>query len=80
MDNISAISLANNPEKRRKLKHIGYRYHLIRKCVAEQQLCLEYVSTDEQVADNFTKKIGKPSFEKLRARLGVKDLTKDLKQ
>lgn len=53
-DNQSAIMIANTNSVKR-LKHIDIKYHFIRELVENNKICIQYVSTEEQVADMFTK-------------------------
>ena len=70
-DNTSAISLSKNPVHHSKLKHIPIKFHYLREQAPNKNIKLEYVSTQEQVADMFTKHLSKDVFEYLRQRLGV---------
>ncbi|WP_286497641.1 Ty1/Copia family ribonuclease HI, partial [Escherichia coli] len=47
-------------------KHIEVHYHYVREKVLDGELELAYVSIDEQVADIFTKALGKVLFEYFR--------------
>ena len=70
-DNTSAISLSKNPVQHSKSKHIPIKFHYLREQVANKNIKLEHVSTQEQVADVFTKPLSKDVFEYLRKILGV---------
>lgn len=72
-DNESAIKLASNPIFHGRTKHIEVRHHYIREKVLDQEVVLKGISTNEQVADIFTKALVKPKFEYFRAALGVID-------
>ncbi|CAJ2639996.1 unnamed protein product [Trifolium pratense] len=71
VDNKSAIALAKNPVFHDRSKHIDTRYHYIRECVSNNDVKLEYMKTDDQVADIFTKPLKREHFVKLRYLLGV---------
>lgn len=58
VDNKSAISLCKNPTYHERRKHIDTRYHFIRSCVEENKIAVEYVNSDEQLADILTKPLG----------------------
>lgn len=64
VDNQSAIHIAKNPEKHKRLKHIDLRYHFIRDKVNSGIVSLEYIGTAEQIADLFTKPLPKIIFQK----------------
>jgi len=72
-DNESAVKLASNPIFHGRTKHIEVRHHFIREKVLDQEVILKGISTNEQVADIFTKALIKPKFEYFRAALGVID-------
>ena len=55
VDNKSAIALAKNLVYQDRSKHIDTRFHFIRQCVQIEAIELEYVNTDEQLADILTK-------------------------
>lgn len=72
-DNESAIKLASNPIFDGRTKHIEVCHHYIREKVLEQEVVSKGISTNEQVADIFTKSLIKPKFEYFRATLGIVD-------
>ena len=57
-DNMSSIHLANNPIYHARTKHIEVHYHYVREKVLLGLIDLVYVSTEDQVADIFTKALG----------------------
>lgn len=71
MDNMSAIRLVKNPEFHRRTKHIDVRYHFIREKFNDDLFKLEHISTDEMIADIFTKALPKIRFEYLRTLMGI---------
>ena len=70
-DNTSAINLSKNPVQHSKSKHIEIRYHFIRDLVEDKIVCLEFINTENQKADIFTKPLDGPRFESLRKTIGV---------
>ena len=70
-DNLSAINISKNPIQHSRTKHINIRHHFIRDLVEDKVINLEHVSTDNQLADIFTKALDTVQFENLRRRLGV---------
>lgn len=54
-DNQGAIALVKNPVKHTRSKHIDIRYHFIRDCYNENKVTLEYVPTNMNISDLFTK-------------------------
>ena len=71
VDNKSALALAKNPIFHDRSKRIDTRYHFIRECIARKEVQLEFVKSQDQVADIFTKPLKYDTFYKLRALLGV---------
>ena len=70
-DNTSAINLSKNPFQHSKSKHIEIRYDFIRDLVEEKTVYLEFINTDNQKVDIFTKPLDSPRFESLRKTIGV---------
>ncbi|KAG8494460.1 hypothetical protein CXB51_011869 [Gossypium anomalum] len=70
-DNQSAVKLTSNPVFHARTKHIKVRHHFIREKVLDQEIALERITSNQQIADIFTKALGKPEFERFRAALGV---------
>jgi hypothetical protein len=70
-DNQSCIKLSENPVFHDRSKHIEIRYHFIRDKVQKGVVKLQYISTNEQVADILTKALPKGKFEYFREKLGV---------
>jgi len=71
MDNMSAIALSKNPVHHDRSKHIDTRYHFLRECIEEGKVEVDHVGTAEQLADLFTKSLGRVKFVELRSALGV---------
>ena len=53
------------------MKHIEIRHHFIRDHVQNEDIILEFISIEDQLADIFTKPFLKETFEYLRTKLGV---------
>jgi hypothetical protein len=62
-DKQSCIKMTENPVFHDKSKHIEIRYHYICDMVQRGSIKLQYVSTDERVADVFTKPLSRVKFE-----------------
>jgi hypothetical protein len=71
-DNKSAISLASNPTQHSRTKHINTKFHFVRDQVASGQVKIEYLCTEEMVADIFTKAVSRPKLNKHIKSLGIK--------
>ncbi|WVZ68032.1 hypothetical protein U9M48_017023 [Paspalum notatum var. saurae] len=77
IDNKSAIELAKNPVFHSRSKHIDIKFHFIRDCVERKQVVLEQVGTEQQLADVFTKPLGKNNFEKLKSQVGMVEIKQE---
>jgi hypothetical protein len=62
-DNQSCIKMTENPVFHDRSKHIEICYHYIHVMVQSEALNLQYISTDEQVADMLTKPLSRIKFE-----------------
>ena len=70
-DNTSAIAITQNPVLHSRTKHIDVRYHFIRDHVEKKSVQIEYVRTEKQIADIFTKTLSEARFMELRNELGM---------
>jgi len=70
-DNQGALKLAKSEENHRRTKHIDIRFRFLRDVVDNGSLKLEYVPTDDNVADALTKPLFKQRFERLRSLMGL---------
>eukprot|EP00253_Pinus_taeda_P005716 PITA_05716 len=77
IDNTSAIKLAKNPKFHDRTKHINTKYHLIRHHVEAKTIHLRHCSANEQVADIFTKALGREKLERFRTMLGLTNIPSD---
>nr|GFB52515.1 retrotransposon protein, putative, unclassified [Tanacetum cinerariifolium] len=80
-DNKSAIALCCNNVQHSRSKHIDIRYHFIKEQVENGVIDLYFVNTKYQLADLFTKALGKDIIEFLTNKLGMRSFTPEtLKQ
>ncbi|KAH9780462.1 hypothetical protein KPL71_008083 [Citrus sinensis] len=70
-DNTSAINLSKNPIQHSRTKHIEIRHHFLRDHVQKGDIALEFISTEKQLADIFTKPLCEEQFSKIRHELGM---------
>lgn len=71
VDNQSAIRLVRNPEMHHKTKHIDVRLHFIRNLNEENVIDVEYIQTEKQLADCFTKPLSTSTFKSNIIGLGL---------
>ena len=72
-DNSNAINLSKNLILHSRSKYIEVRHHFIRDHVQNKDINLEFVSTNDQLADIFTKPLGNERFSDLRSELEICD-------
>ena len=73
VDKKSAISLSKNPVFHNRSKHIEKLFHYIRQCIANKMLQVAHVRSDLQLADIFTKSLGRIHYLQMRDKIGLKD-------
>nr|GFA54777.1 retrovirus-related Pol polyprotein from transposon TNT 1-94 [Tanacetum cinerariifolium] len=71
-DNKSAIALCCNNVQHSRSKHIDIRYHFIKEQVENGVIELYFVNTEYQLADLFTKDLGRERIEFLINKLGMR--------
>jgi len=71
-DNQGAIALAENPGDHPRTKHIQLRYHFIRFAITDGQVSLDYVPTQNMVADGLTKGLTGEKHKYFISMLGLK--------
>jgi hypothetical protein len=72
-DNESAIRLADNPVEHSRTKHIDIRHHFLRDHQEKGDINIFHISTENQLADIFTKSLDEKTFCRLRSELNVLD-------
>lgn len=75
-DSSSTIKLSKNPVMHGRSKHIDVRYHFLRNLTREGLIDLVHYGSKDQLADIMTKPLKTDDFQRLRALLGVCDITK----
>ncbi|KAJ0781359.1 putative RNA-directed DNA polymerase [Helianthus annuus] len=70
-DNLGATYLSANPVFHARTKHVEVDYHFVREQVTQGQLNVKFISTNDQIADVFTKPLSSQRFIFLRSKLQV---------
>ena len=79
-NNIGAIHLANQKTTCSHTKHIDVRYHFIRNLIQEGILKVEFVRTEENIADIFSKNTLAHVYKKLLEKIVSTDNTGNLEK
>jgi hypothetical protein len=72
-DNESAIRLADNPVEHSRTKHIDIWHHFLRDHRQKGDIDIYHISTENQLADIFTKPLDEKTFCRLGSELNVLD-------
>ena len=72
-DNTSVISLSKNPIQHSRSKHIDIKHHFIRDHVSNGDITLEFIDTNNQLADIFTMLLNKEMMNFIKRELGMID-------
>jgi hypothetical protein len=72
-DNESAIRLVDNPVEHSRTKHIDIQHHFLRDHQQKGDIDVYHISTENQLADIFTKPLDEKRFCRLRSELNVLD-------
>jgi hypothetical protein len=72
-DNKSTICLSKNPEFHSRSKHIDIKYHFIKEKISDKTINIEYISTDDMIADIFTKAVSRIKHYKALEQLTMKN-------
>ncbi|XP_060958297.1 uncharacterized mitochondrial protein AtMg00810-like [Cannabis sativa] len=73
-DNKAAIAIAHNLVLHDRTKHVEVDKHFIKEKIESGQVCMPYVSSEDQVADIFTKGLCKKQFNFLTSKLAMENI------
>ncbi|CDO76041.1 hypothetical protein BN946_scf184948.g1 [Trametes cinnabarina] len=71
IDNLSALSVAKNPEHHGRMKHLDLRFYWLRDEVAKGRIEIEHLRTSDMPADILTKSLAKPKVLEMVKMLGL---------
>ena len=77
-NNQGAIALSKDNKFHACTKHIDLWYHFIREAVKDNKITVNYILTDENVSDIFTKALLRLKFVCFVEMLGLKELKKEI--
>jgi hypothetical protein len=70
-DNMSALTIARDPQYHAQSKHFDVKNHYIRHQIQNQVIKDVYCPTEEMIADILTKPLHKPKHSKFVMQLGM---------
>ena len=71
VDNQSIIAIAKDPIRNQRTKHIDIKYHFIRSEIKNGRIAMNYVPSQENMADIFTKPMTKGKSSTLLKNMGI---------
>ena len=72
MDNQSTMAIAKNPQFHNQTKHIEVQHHFLQHKVEEEEILLDYVPMNDQVADILTKALNQEKHTKFMKEMGLR--------
>jgi len=75
-DNQGCIAMSKNPVNHERTKHIDIKYHFIREKVEDKAIEVEYLQTEDMIADILTKSMPRDRHEKLCDKMGIREVTR----
>uniref|UniRef100_A0A6N2MG87 Reverse transcriptase Ty1/copia-type domain-containing protein n=1 Tax=Salix viminalis TaxID=40686 RepID=A0A6N2MG87_SALVM len=73
-DNKATLHIAANPVFHDKTRHIEMNFHFIRDKIQDGSISTQFIPYSQQLADMFTKPLGKDPFLSMLGKLGVLDI------
>ena len=72
VDNKATICMIKNSVLHDRSKHIDIRFHYIWECADLGLIKIDFIRTEEQLDDIFTKYLARVKFEELLSKIGVR--------
>jgi len=72
-DNRSLINLTKNPVMHSRTKHIEIRHHFLGDHVLKGDCCIDFIDSEHQLANMFTKPLARDRFFFIGNELGILD-------
>jgi hypothetical protein len=76
-DSQSAMAMTEKQNFSNRTKHVDIKYHFIKDLIRTEQIKLEYVPTETNIADMMTKPLGANRIRQLREMAGLKQSHED---
>ncbi|KAF4132728.1 putative integrase catalytic domain-containing protein [Phytophthora infestans] len=77
MDNQSTLTVVTEPGNYQRMKRFGKTSRKIAEFVEKEKIAVQYISSEENIADIFTKALGPQRFQGLRQKLNVENVEQD---
>ena len=77
IDNQATLALLKDQKLHRRAKHIDTRYFFFKEKIEDEVVETDYVPTEENLSDIFTKPLTRDRYQKLRTEIGIKQIDKD---
>ena len=74
-DNSEAVAQAKEPRNHRKCKHIERKYHLVREIMQRGDIIVEKKTSEDNLADPFTKALKTKVFDSHVCNIGLNVLS-----
>ena len=74
-DNQGANKLTESYMNNSRAKHIDVRHHFIRDCVRRKELVIDYIASGDNIADGFTKPLGRDDHWAFVKALGLEEFS-----
>jgi hypothetical protein len=71
VDNTAAVAILQSGKVDAKTKYFAVHWHCVHELQEDKVISVEWVGTDENVADMFTKPVDSPKLSKVRAMMGL---------
>jgi hypothetical protein len=72
VNNQGAIALVKRDGWNGRTRHMNFRYQHVHQALRDRSIRMEYVASEEQLADGLTKALKTELFERWRGKLGKK--------
>jgi len=67
------LSISKNPVMQSRTKHVEIRHHFLKDHISKGDCCIEFIDSEHQLANIFTKPLARDRFFFIRNELGILD-------
>lgn len=71
-DNIPCIKIAEEPRQHQRVKHVDIKYMFVRELILKNQIELEYLRSNDKIADMMTNQLPYFSFIRHMNNMGLR--------